>query len=133
SLRGFDPELDYLTLTRESFGRRADVFAPSESLALRKATLWVPHQGGRRFDRNDPAYRMLHDWIAQGCRPSPSGAAPAGVEVLPARRDLHSSSPRQQLIVRARFGDGSIREVTDLAVFSSSNESDAPVTPRGLV
>src|ERR1043166_8436067 len=72
SLRGFDPELDYVTLTRETFARRTDVFAPSESLVLKKATVRVPHQGGRRFGRDETAYRMLHDWIEQGCRRSPS-------------------------------------------------------------
>ena len=36
-------------------------------------------------------------------------------------------------MVRARFDNGSVRDVTDLAVFSSSNEADAPVTSRGLV
>ena len=83
--------------------------------------------------QDDTAYRLLHDWIVQGCRPSPSASVLTGVEVLPSRRYLHSSSPRQQLVVRARFDDGSVRDVTDLAVFSSSNEADAPVTPRGLV
>ena len=39
SLRGFDPELDYMALTREAFGRRTDVFNSSESLVLKKATL----------------------------------------------------------------------------------------------
>jgi len=133
SLRGFDPELDYAMLTRESFGRRTDVFAPQASLILQKATLRVPHQGGRRFQKDDAAYRLLHDWIGQGCRSSPPATRMTGVEVLPARRYLHASSPRQQLVVRARFDDGSVRDVTDLAVFSSSNEADAPVSPRGLV
>src|SRR5439155_15144872 len=55
------------------------------------------------------------------------------VAALPSRRYLHSSSPRQQVVVRARFDDGSVRDVTDLSVFSSSNEADAPVTSRGLV
>ncbi len=49
------------------------------------------------------------------------------------QRYLHSSSPRQQLVVRARFENGSVRDITDLAVFSSSNATDAPVTSRGLV
>jgi hypothetical protein len=133
SLRGFDPERDYVTLTRETFGRRTDVLAPAESLVLKKATVRVPHQGGRRFDRDDAALRLLHDWIVQGCRPSPSASVLSGVEVLPARRDLNPSSPTQQLVVRAHFDGGSVRDVTDLAVFSSSNERDAPVTPRGLV
>jgi hypothetical protein len=133
SLRGYNPELDYATLTREAFGRRTDVLAPSASLILQKASLRVPHQGGRRFQADDPAYKLLHDWIAQGCRPSPSARRLAAAQVFPRRRFLHSSSPRQQLMVQARFDDGSVRDVTDLTVFSSSNESDAPVSPRGLV
>ena len=100
---------------------------------LKKATIRVPHQGGQRFHQDDAAYRTIHDWIVQGCRPSPSPGLPSGIEVLPSRRDLHSASPKQRLVVRARFDDGSVRDVTDLTVFSSSNEADAPVTPRGLV
>ncbi len=57
SLRGFDPELDFSTLTRETAGRRTDVIAPSESLVLQKATGRVPHQGGRRFGPEEPAYQ----------------------------------------------------------------------------
>jgi hypothetical protein len=133
SLRGFDPALDYVTLTREASARRTDVFAPAESLVLRKARGQVPHQGGHRFGDGEPAYRLFHDWIAQGCRPSPKANPLTGIEAFPPRRYLDASSPRQQIIVRARFGDGTERDVTDLAVFTSSNEADAPVTQRGLV
>jgi hypothetical protein len=133
SLRGFDPELDYLSLTREAFGRRTDVFAPSESLVLQKASLRTAHQGGRRFQADDPAYRAFRDWIAEGCRLARSAPGLKDIQVLPARRYLHSTSPKQQLVVLARFDDHSVRDVTDLAVFSSSNEADAPVTARGLV
>src|SRR5262249_32141920 len=133
SLRGFDPELDYLSLTRESFGRRTDVFAPSESLVLQKALLRTPHQGGRRFQADAPAYRAFRDWIAEGCRLAPSAPGLKDIQVSPARRYLHSTSPKQQLMVLGRFDDHSVRDVTDLAVFSSSNEADATVTTGGLV
>ncbi len=83
SLRGFDPELDYVTLTREALGRRTDIFDPSESLILKKATGRVPHQGGRRFQEDETAYRLLRNWIAQGCRPSPSVKRPVDLDVLP--------------------------------------------------
>jgi Protein of unknown function (DUF1549)/Protein of unknown function (DUF1553) len=133
SLRGFDPELDYQALTRESFARRTDVFAPADSLVLQKATLRVPHQGGRRFEVSDYAYRLLRDWIEQGCRPSSSAKVLTDLEVLPAERYVHATNSKQQLVVRARFDDHTVRDVTDLAVFSSSNASDAPVAPQGLV
>jgi hypothetical protein len=139
SLRGFDPEADYVTLTRGALGRRTDVFDPPASLMLRKAAGFVSHQGGRRFHQDDVAYRLLRDWIQEGCQPSPplspspSPRQVTAVEVLPGRRYLHASSPRQQLAVLAHFDDGSTEDVTDLAVFSSSNEAAAPVTASGLV
>src|ERR1700694_2423644 len=49
SLRGEDPGKDYLALTREQMGRRINHFQPDESLALKKATGRVPHEGGKRF------------------------------------------------------------------------------------
>jgi hypothetical protein len=55
------------------------------------------------------------------------------LEVLPDRRRLHTDAPRQQLVVRAHFPGGEVRDVTDLAVFSSSNPGAATVTPGGLV
>jgi hypothetical protein len=133
SLRGFDPELDFVTLTRDALGRRTDVLAPAESLILMKAAGRVPHQGGRRLQEQDRAYRLLRDWVAEGCRPSLAAKRPVALDVLPARRELPPTSPKQQLAVHARFDDGSVRDVTDLTVFSSSNEADAPVTAGGLV
>ena len=82
---------------------------------------------------DDSAYKLLHDWIAEGVRPSAVALKVTEVEVSPSPRYLHSSSPRQQLVVRARFDNGSARDITDLTVFSSSNEADAPVTAGGLV
>jgi hypothetical protein len=133
SLRGFDPDLDFEMLTHDALGRRTDVFEPSASLILQKASARTPHQGGLRFQESDPAFRILRDWIAQGVRPSPAVVRVTNVEVLPGRRYLHTSTPRQQMIVRATFDDGTVRDVTDLCVFSSSNETDAPVSAGGLV
>src|SRR6185436_2145160 len=38
SLRGQDPDVDYVTLTREMFARRVDPFEPEKSLLLLKPT-----------------------------------------------------------------------------------------------
>src|SRR5687768_9793041 len=51
SLRGQEPDVDFLTLTRDQFGRRVNTVDPAGSLLLRKATAVVPHEGGRRFSR----------------------------------------------------------------------------------
>src|SRR5713101_7903780 len=48
SLRGQEPDLDYGTLTRESYGRRTNPLEPDQSLVLLKATAEVAHEGGLR-------------------------------------------------------------------------------------
>jgi len=48
SLRGFDDEGDYLTLTRGAFGRRITPDDPARSLLLLKPTNAVPHKGGEK-------------------------------------------------------------------------------------
>ncbi|MBL8793234.1 MAG: Ig-like domain-containing protein, partial [Planctomycetia bacterium] len=109
SLRGYDPDLDLLTLTRELGGRRVHVQTPEESLVLLKGSGRVRHQGSVAFHPGDPAYRTLHAWIAEGARPSPSAAKLVRLEVLPEARRLHTAYPRQQMIVRAHFDGGAVR------------------------
>src|SRR6476620_10043907 len=45
SLRGFAPDQDFRSLTREFDGRRIDPTKPEDSLLLLKATGQVPHEG----------------------------------------------------------------------------------------
>ncbi len=152
SLRGFDPVLDFATLTREEFGRRTNPNAADESLILRKGLAEVPHQGGARFKRSDAEYQLLRAWIDEGCRPSlvPTQAASATgnnakkpavpvapklvrLEVLPGTRRLAESRPKQQLIARAHFDNGTVRDVTDLSVFSTNEKEAATVNRDGVV
>lgn len=134
SLRAYDPRLDELTLIRESFSRRTNVFEPEKSLLLRKPLMEVAHGGGRRLAKRDPAYEVLREWIAQGCQlDPPETPVCTGVEVYPRQRLLHRPAHTQQLVVLASFSDGSVRDVTRLATFSSSDEGVASVDAGGLV
>jgi hypothetical protein len=133
SLRGYDPDLDFKTLTRDDIGRRTNRVVPEDSLVLLKGSGRLPHQGGVRFRPGDPAYRTILAWIRQGCQAGVTSAQLTRLEVLPGARRLHTSHPRQQLIARAHFEDGEVRDVTDLAVFSSNDPAGATVTPNGLV
>ena len=54
SLRGFDDEGDWLSITRSARGRRVTLEDPARSLLLLKATKMVPHKGDKRFDANSP-------------------------------------------------------------------------------
>ena len=132
SLRGFDPDLDLFTLTRAEMGRRVDREHPENSLFLLKGTGRLPHQGGVVIRANDPAYRILLRWVAEGCRDA--GPSPLDkLEVSPERRQLPSDDPVQQLAVRAHFKSGEVRDVTELAVFSINDSEAASVTRGGLV
>jgi Protein of unknown function (DUF1553)/Protein of unknown function (DUF1549) len=151
SLRGFDPALDFVTLTHEDYGRRTNPNDPDASLILKKGLSEVPHQGGTRFRRNDPEYQILRAWIDNGCRASPSRPLPTTpnqkkplvavaappklvrLEVLPGPRRLSEQHPKQQLVARAHFDNGTIRDVTDLAVFSTNEKEAAEVSRDGLV
>ena len=64
TLRGYDPELDYLTLTRQAGARRVNKVDPAPSLMLLKPTLAVSHGGGKRFSPRSPEYHVIADWIA---------------------------------------------------------------------
>lgn len=133
SLRGYDPVTDYFSLTREALGRRLVKMAPARSLILLKPTLTLPHGGGKRFDVDSPEYRVIADWIAAGA-PAPKPGEPAieTIEVHPEKIVLQQPGDTVRISVRARFSDGSIREVTRQTKFSSTNEGVVVVGDRGL-
>jgi hypothetical protein len=134
SLRGYDPVLDLETLSKEVFGRRTNRLTPDESLILRKPVGRVPHEGGVRMAINSPEYQLLRDWIAQGLQGDPGGTPHLQkLQVLPERRVLTEPANSQQIVALAHFSDGSVRDVTPLAVFTSSNEEVGKVSDTGLV
>jgi Protein of unknown function (DUF1549)/Protein of unknown function (DUF1553) len=135
SLFGFDPEGDHFRLTREMVGRRINLAVPSDSTLLEKATGAVPHTGGKRFEPGSELYQTLHGWIEAGVPNDDTAKLPkvAGVDVYPKQAVLDGKGSTQQLTVRARYSDGSDRDVTSLAVFLTNNDVAAPVSPDGLV
>jgi hypothetical protein len=135
SLRGFDPQLDEWTLIREEGGRRTNPLEPEASLLLEKPMMRLPHGGGLKLTRKEPGYAVLRQWIAEGCRPDPSDAPRCvGIEVYPAGGQvLKWPAWQRQLAVLAHLADGSVRDVTELACFSSSDSQIAEVSPQGLV
>jgi hypothetical protein len=133
SLRAYDAVLDTETLIREAFNRRTNLFEPERSLLLTKPLMEVAHGGGRRIKVGDPSYELLRDWIAQGCQADPADAPRCvRLEVYPRERVLHRPAHTQQMLVLAHFSDGSVRDVTPLASYSSSDEAIATVDASGL-
>lgn len=122
SLRGQDTDADFDTLTRQLGSRRASIVDPDASLLLLKPTMSVPHQGGRRFKSDSPEYRILRNWIAAGMPRDPINAPRLrNLAASPNHATLYAPETSVQLSVTAEFGDGSKRDITNLAVYDSSS------------
>lgn len=136
SLRGYDPEADYLALTRHSRGRRIVPNDPGQSLLVTKPTGLIPHKGGVRFEEDSAEYRVLTEWIAEGLAgPQPSDPRLVQLNVLPPHvlfPELQNHT-KQPLVVQATFSDGHVEDVTQWVKFSSTNHSVCQVDDRGLV
>lgn len=134
SLRGYDPPLDILTLKTEAYGRRTNPMQPDESLLLKKPLMQVAHGGGQKLLKGDAAHTALRTWIAEGLRLDPAEEPDlVSIELFPSKRVFQPAGTRQQTVVMGTFSDGSVRDVTALTVFSSSSESVAKVSEKGLV
>ena len=134
SLFGFDPAGDHHRLTREMSTRRLNLALPDESLLLLKATGAVPHTGGKRIEPGSVYYKMLHDWVAAGAPNDLEGAPTVdALEIYPPKAAVGVDGQTQQFVAVATYSDGSTRDVTNLAMFHSSNDATAAVDTDGLV
>ena len=133
TLRGYDPEADYLALTRQASARRINKVEPARSLMLLKPTLAVSHGGGKRFGTGSTEYRVISQWIAAGT-PAPEAWDPVmtNLEVFPPTARLKPGD-KQALVVRAHFSDGHAEDVTRWAKFSTNEGAVASVTEDGVV
>lgn len=132
SLRGYDPLYDYRALVDDVSGRRFNRAKPSDSLMLLKPTQGVPHEGGFLFDEDSRAYKVIEQWIAEGCKFS-EATRPVRLELFPESPVLEKSGQTQQMQVIAHFDDGTSRDVTRDAVFEVSNFEVATVNSTGQV
>lgn len=133
SLRGQDPDGDYLTLTRGSGSRRTTALDPDVSLLLQKPTMVIPHEGGRRFSLDSSQYRILRDWIASGSRlDDPASATLVTLKVIPEHHTIAAPKLSLPLKVTASFSDGAEKDVTSLSVFEPS-ATFVSVSPAGVV
>ncbi len=133
SVFGFDPAEDYNALLKEGRGRRVFAFSPEQSLLLLKGTGQVPHGGGKRIDVGSADYRLLLEWLKQGAALGRDDAPyVVALRVSPAERVLGMES-EQQLLATAVFSDGRLRDVTELASYTSNASLVADVDRLGRV
>ncbi len=133
SLLGFEPAEDYEHLVKEARGRRLFPAVPENSLLLRKATAAVPHGGGRRIAEDSEAARILTEWIRQGALwDGDSAPALLRLTVTPSKGTVPRGQS-QQLQVAAEYADGSVRDITQRALYESNDRAMAEVSSSGLV
>ena len=134
SLFGFDPDGDYYRLTREISGRRINLALPMQSLMMEKVCGKVPHTGGKRMSEDSELALTLKRWLVAGA-PRDKGVVPkvTALEIYPRGAVLNGKGVNQRLNVRAKYADGSDRDVTTLAFFMSNNDNSATVKQDGIV
>ena len=134
SLYGFDPKGDYHRVTREMPGRRVNLAVPDDCLLITKATGAVPHSGGELFKPGTEYYNTLLNWLESGASFDKGEVQEVvGIELYPKSVVLNGANAKQKLTVRAKYADGTDRDVTSLAYFSTNNDNSAIVTQDGVV
>ncbi len=132
SIFGFDPKGDYYRITREIGARRINLAIPTASLLIEKATGAVPHTGGKLFDKESEYCQTLLKWLQAGA-PADKTEPPAvvGVDLYPPGAVIEGAKSIQQFVARARYSDGTDRDVTNLALFNSNNSNSLKISKDG--
>ncbi|WP_068264524.1 DUF1549 and DUF1553 domain-containing protein [Rubripirellula obstinata] len=150
SLFGFDPAGDYYRITREIGVRRINLARPSESLLIKKSIGAVPHTGGKLFDKDSDYYATMLEWLQDGVPADKASDKAAGkadkdsasleatsLAIYPPQAVIQSKGEGevsgQQFVAIASYADGTTRDVTRLASFSSNNSSSAAIDSDGFV
>ena len=134
SLFGYDPDGDHQRITREMAARRVNLALPEESLMVLKSINAVNHTGGETFKKGDPEYQTLVRWLASGVPSDPPEVIkPVSMEILPRQAVLEGEGSAQRMTVRAKYSDGSMRDVTSLCLFQSNNDGSAKIDRNGRV
>ena len=127
SLNAYDPATDHYNITRENRGRRIEFADPARSLFVIKPTAAVRHKGGKFLHEDSNDYKLLIEWIQQGAPgPSTDDTELNRIELSPALSQLNKGDT-QPLTVHAFFSDGTKRDVTRWARFTSTDATVAEV------
>lgn len=133
SLRGYAADADYEALTRTASGRLLSLAKPDDSLLIQKACGLLPHGGGKRFDIQSDAAKMLIRWIAAGANgPLANEPAIERIEMTPEAATLTIDESRS-LTVHAVDSNGDRRDVTWLTQFASSDGGVLRVSDDGKI
>ena len=133
SLFGYDFAADRETLLKQDSGRVV-LDDPEASKILAKPTLAQPHKGGKRFEADSWAYRLLSRWIEGGARGVNANPVKFDrLEVTPSEVNFTAAGDKVALKVLAHWEDGTVEDVTCLTRFRTNDESIAEVDEDGFV
>ena len=133
SLLGFYPGDDYEFLVKEGRGRRLSPASPGESLLLLKAVGRSPHGGGKRMDVDSHEYRLIYRWVEQGMpRGSATDPVVSSIKCYPITRVMDRGSD-QQITTLATYSDGTVEDVTRMALYEANDTEMAEATVTGLI
>jgi hypothetical protein len=134
SLFGYDPDGDYDRITRAQITRRINLAIPEESLIVTKSLGQVQHTGGQQFKKGDHMHTAMMRWLEAGAPDDVKDVAkPISLELYPKNFVLEGEGATQQMVARAKYSDGTDRDVTNLAVFLTNNDTSAPIDQAGKV
>jgi hypothetical protein len=152
SLFGYDAKDDREAIWSGDKGRRINAADPANSMFLLKPMGVIPHGGGKKFSRESREYATILAWIRAGGPVGPKAAASSGsglrlastsaaappavptlesLTLLPADRTVRVGGSRHQLIVMARYSDGTQKDVTALSRFASDDEGIVSASSTG--
>jgi hypothetical protein len=133
SLFGYEPDKDYLAVTRDGLARRINPVDPDNSLLLLKATGQVEHAGGTRFSKGSWQYQVFREWIERGAPWQRGSGDVARVVITPPEIAFKKAGDEQQIKVLAQFTDGTQADITNFCDFRTNDDAVAEVTNLGHV
>lgn len=132
SVFGYDPASDYRQIVHEGRGRRIFPPQPERSLLLLKPTQEILHEGGKVLDPGSPFHQQIIDWMNQGMRyQNEQDPLLTHISLHPEGGRLSKSTSFHSM-VQAHYDDGSIRDVSHLAEWQSSDKDILIVEEDGL-
>jgi len=134
SLFGYDPKGDHYRITREIGYRRINLARPDQSLFYTKAMGAVPHTGGKRMEPESAYAKTILAWLNAGALiDATTPPVCTKVELFPSQAVLQGEGSQQRLVAVAHYADGTTRDVSSLAYFSTNNDRSAAVNDLGVV
>jgi hypothetical protein len=133
SLFGYEPDKDFLALTRDQFARRLNPVEPEKSLLLLKATGQVEHAGGVRFTKDSWQYRVFYEWIVSGARWEAGSGTVKEIRISPPEHAFKKAGESVELRIAARFADGSEADITPFCDFRTNDDAVAEVSGLGVI